>query len=124
MKVEDCFHWGPYAILIRDMAFCSSEVGNHDYLDVPEIVEDICVCFSEWADSDLLQVFRQHTRSCIVKFVVYEAKPEHLGVALYYLYCKENGIQLSIAANTCRNLCGQTVSPKHICSVEYVHHHV
>jgi hypothetical protein len=33
---------GPYAMLVRESAFHAEEMGNHDYLCLPEIVEDIC----------------------------------------------------------------------------------
>jgi len=47
MKANDAMHWGPYALLTRDHAFKSEEIGNHDYFDAPEIVEDICICFTK-----------------------------------------------------------------------------
>jgi hypothetical protein len=30
-KTENPFHWGPYAILVRDIAFKPEKLGNHDY---------------------------------------------------------------------------------------------
>ena len=41
-KTGDSLHWGPFAMLVRKVAFNASKVGNHDYLEVPEIIEDIC----------------------------------------------------------------------------------
>src|SRR5437899_12977202 len=69
MKTENPFHWGPYAMLVRDIAFKPAEMGNYDYLLGPEIVEDICFCFETVHKIDLLTLFRQNTRPCIVKFV-------------------------------------------------------
>ncbi|AWI03207.1 hypothetical protein [Clostridium drakei] len=34
-------------MVVKDAAFSSEEIGNHDYLKIPEIVEDICVCFEK-----------------------------------------------------------------------------
>lgn len=42
MKLASKQLWGPYAMLVREVAALSKEVGNHDYLDAPEIIEDIC----------------------------------------------------------------------------------
>ena len=42
MKTKDSFHWGPYAMLIKEAAFRWKEIGNHDYLRLPEVVLDIC----------------------------------------------------------------------------------
>jgi hypothetical protein len=33
---------GPYAMLVKDVAFNSESTCNHDYLRIPEIMEDIC----------------------------------------------------------------------------------
>ena len=41
-KTTNRLHSGPYAMLVKESAFRSSEIGNHDYLEFPEIVEDIC----------------------------------------------------------------------------------
>ena len=69
MKVHGKMHWGPYALLSRDHAFKPGEIGNHDYLGAPEIVEDICLCFSEKFEFDLLGAFMKKTKPCVVKFV-------------------------------------------------------
>ena len=41
LKTPDPFHWGPFAMLVRDVAFNAKAIGNHDYLWLPEIIEDI-----------------------------------------------------------------------------------
>lgn len=35
-------HGGPYAILVREVAEHTKAVGQHDYLGMPEIIEDLC----------------------------------------------------------------------------------
>lgn len=42
MKVKDSLHWGPYAILVREVADYARTLGQHDYLGMPEIIEDLC----------------------------------------------------------------------------------
>jgi hypothetical protein len=119
MKLGGRHLWGPYALLIRDIAFQPEEVGNHDYLDVPEIVEDICICFSERYDIDLLDAYRERTKPCIVKFVDSETTDEHLLTALYYLYTVHRGDPLSMACNTCFDGGGSPIPKERILGVEY-----
>lgn len=35
LKVPDRFHWGPFAMLVRESAFHANRIGNHDYLALP-----------------------------------------------------------------------------------------
>ncbi|HEV7395060.1 MAG TPA: hypothetical protein VGN86_01010 [Pyrinomonadaceae bacterium] len=58
--------WGPYAILIQGMAFDSKAHGNHDYLRIPEIIDDICTCFQDYSGINLREVYVQKTRPCII----------------------------------------------------------
>lgn len=99
MKTSDSIHWGPYAILIRDAAFRYEEIGNHNYLGIPEIVEDICRCFDQFYQ--LENRFLRATSPCVVKFISYETKEYYLGIALYYLYKVLHGEALSLNSNTC-----------------------
>lgn len=91
LKTGDSTYWGPYALLIRDTAFNQDELHNHDYFRVPEIVEDICIVLQERHGVDLLPVFTEKTRPCIVKFVDDNAKSYCLGRALYHLYHVRKG---------------------------------
>jgi len=91
LKTCDSTHWGPYALLIRDTAFKPDELHNHDYFRVPEIVEDICIVLQERHGVDLLPVFAEKTRPCIVKFVDDNAKSYCLEAALYHLYHVRKG---------------------------------
>jgi hypothetical protein len=100
MKVSDETHWSPYALLSRDHAFKVSEVGNDDYLGAPEIVEDICLCFSEKFEYDLLGTFIRKTKPFVVKFV---AGPRSgcVSTAIYHLYNVYRGNRCSMQCNTC-----------------------
>lgn len=37
LKTADSLHWGPYAILVRDVAFHARALGQHDYLGMPKL---------------------------------------------------------------------------------------
>jgi hypothetical protein len=77
LKTSGSIHWCPYAMLVKDIGF--NDVGNHNYLRVPEIVEDICLSFQQQYGVDLLQRYLNNTKSCIVKFYSNNIKE-------YYLY--------------------------------------
>lgn len=91
LKTADSVHWGPYAQLIRDIAFRSDELHHHDYFRVPEIIEDICIVLQECHGIDLLPIFAEKTRPCIVKFVDDDAKSYCLEAALCHLYHLRKG---------------------------------
>lgn len=69
-KVRNPLHWGPYAILMREAAARPKEMGCHDYLRTPEIVEDICRAYALESGVDLAPAYRAATRPCVVKFSV------------------------------------------------------
>lgn len=118
MKASDSMHWGPYALLSRDHAFKSEEIGNHDYLGAPEIVEDICICFSERYEFDLLGAFMKKTRPCIVKFFD-GPRSDCVSTALYHLYNTHRGNGCSGQCNTCYDGEGVPVTPERIMKVEF-----
>jgi hypothetical protein len=86
MKAEDSFHWGPYGALLRESAFQSAELGQHDYLAVPEIIEDICNAVGEEFGLDLLERFVASSTPCIVKFATKDTETETLKTAVAYLW--------------------------------------
>lgn len=66
-KTGDELHWGPYAILVRDVAFSTEQLGQHDYLGMPEIIEDICNGI-EGIGAAIFRTFERKLRPAIVKF--------------------------------------------------------
>lgn len=118
MKVGDVTEWGPYAILIKDHAFGSKEIGNHDYLSAPEIVEDICMCFTQKHGFDLLTAFTKRTKPCIVKFFN-GPRSDCVETAIYHLYKSHRGEGCSQQCNTCYDAEGVQVPPERIMTVEF-----
>jgi len=86
MRTENPFHWGPYAILVRDLAFKPEDVHNHDYFSGPEIIEDICYCFRQIYHLDVLKLFLQKTKPCIVKFIDGGTGTKYVRAALWHLH--------------------------------------
>lgn len=118
MKVSDATEWGPYAFLIKDHAFRSKEIGNHDYLGAPEIVEDICMCFTQKHGFDLLAAFTKKTKPCIVKFFD-GPRSDCVETAIYHLYKAHRREKCSIQCNTCYDAEGVPVAPDRIMKVEF-----
>lgn len=118
MKAHDPMHWGPYALLTRDHAFKPGEINNHDYLGAPEIIEDICICFSERYEFDLLGAFMRKTKPCIVKFFD-GPRADCVSTAVYHLYNVHWRKSCSGQCNTCYDAEGVPVPPEHIMKVEF-----
>ncbi len=36
LKAKDSFHWGPYAVLVRDIAFVASKIGGYFPVSIPK----------------------------------------------------------------------------------------
>jgi hypothetical protein len=89
-RVTSAFHWGPYGVLVRDVAF-RGDFGSDHFFDAPEIVVDICSSLRDEYGIDLLDRFVRTTKPCIVKFWHDIQNPKALSTALYYLYCMEHG---------------------------------
>jgi len=111
---------GPFAVLIRDAAFRSQDIGNHDYLNTPEIIEDICITFKKLHSLDLMPEFLKATQPCIVKFRDAQTEPYHLGIALYYLYLSARDESLTDEATTCFDGAGVRVARDRILDIQFL----
>lgn len=90
-KTTNPIHSGPYAILVRDVALHANELSQHDYLEIPEIIEDICDGYPGNSFS-LCQHYSGILLPKIVKFrSAYRLDEGCLESALYYAYnCVRN----------------------------------
>ena len=118
LKVDDRVHWGPYAMLVRDAALSPGELMNHDYLETPEIVADICDCINQRFGVDLLPRFCEASHACIVKFVGPPDRPDVLPIAMMYLWAMQHNAGLGSSSNTCFDGHGERVRPNQIVDVE------
>jgi len=86
-KLNSPVHGGPFAILVREVAEYANELGQHDYLRMPEIVEDLCEDVLLASGLDLLSVFQEEWLPVVVKFVAPAGDSGEfaLAVALRYL---------------------------------------
>jgi hypothetical protein len=119
-KVGFDFAKGPFGFLVREIVLEPALVGNHDYLGIPEIVEDICLSYDETFGHHLRQRFLEATKPCIVKFRSVEARPDALAAALVYVHRKLLGDELCIDCNTCFDGEGKAVDGHNVLSVEWI----
>ena len=119
MKTSDPMHWGPFAFLVRDVPLHAAEGNNHDYFDVPEIVEDICLSHPAPFGNELLDAFRSATCPCLVQFVSNIDRSDAIPAALFYLYCRSWDLGFPTAANTCFDAAGKTIPKSDIVNVEF-----
>lgn len=119
-KVDDSAHWGPCAMLVRDAAFSAAAMAHHDYLKVPEIVEDICICFKDAFGKDLQKHYEQVTVPVIVKFWSADADENAIDAALGYVWSHLRSQPLSHVTNTCFDAEGKAIGVENILAVEVV----
>lgn len=112
---------GPYAMLVRETAFHSHEMGNPDYLWLPEIVEDICNGYQEVTGVKI------HDKVCsaLIPYVVKFWSREQTGrvcieSAMYYLYAITHGRRLTINATTCFDGMNCTIQREEIVKIEKI----
>ena len=125
LKVPDKFHWGPYAMLIKDIAFQASSVGNHDYLWLPEILEDICNGYLTSFNIRIHEIVVSSLKPCIVKFISKEYIDDALfNPIIYYLYLTNKGEDMCINSNTCFDGNGCLIPAEDILKIEFYSKHL
>lgn len=108
-------------MLVRESAFHSGEMGNHDYLEFPEIVEDICNGYERRYGESIQEEISSALRKCIVKFEVPERDGAWLAApALLYCWCKVHNEKLSTDANTCYDAKGAMIPHSAIRGIEFL----
>jgi hypothetical protein len=120
MKAPNPLHWGPYAILMRECAVRSKEMGCHDYLRTPEIVEDICRAYVLESGVDLAPAYHAATTPCVVKFSDPERKEYYLTTAIVHLFHRFHGCELTMDCNTCLDMKTQPIRAEDILKIEII----
>jgi hypothetical protein len=88
-KVRNPFHWGPHAVLVREV-LRNPPAGTYDYLACPEIIQDIALCCTSMHGVDLEARFVSATVPCIVRFRG-QASPEAAKTACWYIWSTGRG---------------------------------
>lgn len=121
-KLRNSLHWGPYAILVREVASHANDLGQHDYLAMPEIIEDLCEEVKLASGLELLPAFQERLRPVIVKFVAPAGDSAEFAVrvALRYLQsCFREGVP-GHGAVWCFDGGNTAVPPGQVLKVEFV----
>ena len=123
-RIKRPYLTGPYAVLVRDVAFRVEEAGVHDYLAMPETLTDICDRYQEIYKMNIFAPLQEKLVPCIIKF----GSDRKIGrtcieSALYYLYVLEHNKELKDSANTCFDGQNEKVLPAQIKSIEFVNDH-
>jgi hypothetical protein len=121
-KLRNPLHWGPYAILVREVASCANDLGQHDYLAMPEIIEDLCEEIELASGRDLLPVFQERLRPAIVKFVAPAGNSAEFAVRVALRYLQSSFLEGTPGhgAVWCFDGENTTVSPGQVLKVEFV----
>lgn len=122
MKTGNAFYAGPYAMLIREVAFYPRESGNHDYLCLPEIMEDICNGYEQVHGESLHDTLNCALSPKIVKFWS-SLQVDHITTALHYLYRTAHDYTSTWIPNTCFDGSNKAIPPAQILRVETVEKH-
>lgn len=120
-KTKDTRSWGPHAVLVRDVAFCAKAPWTHDYLRLPEIIEDICNGYMDRFGISIHDDVVNSLRPCIVKFKSnYKIRDGFIAAALFYLYLCTHDKGLWDEANDCFDAENQTIPPEDILNIEFI----
>jgi hypothetical protein len=121
LKCPDSLHHGPYAMLVRAAAFNAHKICNHDYLETPEIIEDICSGYETQFGEGIHDTILSKLNKCIVKFESEKSIEENLlAPVLLYCWCEIRNAELSSCANTCFDSAGVAISSDSIISVNFL----
>lgn len=120
LKAGDRVHFGPYALLVREIFFDPSATGSHDYLGCPEIVQDIARCYRSACGFDLETRFCESSQAVIVRFRSTDVWEGALPTALWYVFAKLRDDELTSNANGGFDGHGRAVPPEDVVAVEVV----
>jgi hypothetical protein len=114
LKSRHAMCYGPHGELVREMFFDPSATGWHNWLDCPEIVEDIARCYASAGGVGLLARFRSASTACLVKFRSARVAPARM-IAGACWYLRGEGPRIAGFNGE-----GVGVSPEDVLAVEVV----
>lgn len=95
LKTRGRMHYGPQALLVREIFLDPATTRSHDYVGCPEIVQDIARCFQTVHGVDLEALFCASTAPVIVKFTSSSVREDLLRAALWYAYSGLRGDEIT-----------------------------
>lgn len=121
LKTSDSLHLGPYAVLVRDVAFNADKLSQHDYLRMPEIIEDICSSYKEVYLEDISDHYESILKPKIVKFYSDSRLDDGcIKAALFYVYRKLHRQPICTGSVTCFDGESRPIPYNQIIKVEHL----
>lgn len=123
-RTKNPFHYGPYAMLIKEVAFKPKEIGNHDYLSIPEIVEDIAIGLNSSYGINFTERYLASSYPIIVKFILdfsdsnFDTTKSLIEATLNYVYVKNKNEELSCLCNTSYDGRNKSISKHNILYID------
>lgn len=119
LRVNDSIHWGPYGILVKDVVFNTDKLHQHDYLAMPELVEDILNAYKRQFGECLYSHYEKVLVPKLVKFKCSSRLDRGcLETALGYLYGCVRGQEVNGMSVTCIDKSGVAITPEQIIEVQ------
>jgi hypothetical protein len=121
LKTADRIHWGPYGFLVRDVAFHAERLYQHDYLKIPEIIEDICAGYEQAWGASIISIYQRSLVPCAVKFrAECDYADGHLKAALCYARTHCRGEAPDGGSVICFDGGGKAVEYSDILTTDYI----
>lgn len=121
LRTQNEIHWGPYGILVRDVAFNTKSLRQHDYLGMPELVEDILNGYKKKFGVALFEYYSEVLVPKLVKFKCTSSIHDGcVETALGYLYTYVKGDDICGLAVRCIDKKGIPIYKEDILAVELV----
>ena len=117
-KSRDTMFHGPYGILVREMFFRRGEVNISNFLECPEIVQDISRCFQSYLGVDLETRFNEASTPVVVSFRGPYTGVGSVVAAFWYVYNQVRDGSMSNNSDCCFDGGGEPVPADQILSVE------
>jgi hypothetical protein len=121
LRTKNKIHWGPYGILVRDVAFNTKSLRQHDYLGMPELVEDILKGYQKTFGISLSTYYSEVLVPKLVKFKCTSSVHDGcVETAIGYLYTYVKGAEICGLAVRCIDKKGSPIKKEDIIEVELV----
>ncbi|EOA3638208.1 MULTISPECIES: hypothetical protein [Klebsiella pneumoniae complex] len=120
-RTKEKIHWGPYGHLVREVHLHARKLWQHDYVRLPELVEDVCNAYKKTYGRDLTEYFLKVLNPCIVWFRAnIDYQEGALEAALSYAYTSVRKLPPESDAVYGIDRHGKRVSADDIVNVEFI----
>ncbi|MCK3430119.1 hypothetical protein MZH76_22785 [Escherichia coli] len=124
MRTRNEMHWGPYGHLVREVHLHARKLWQHNYLRLPELVEDVCNAYQKKYGQDLTEHYLKVLKPCIVCFRAdIEYEKGALEAALSYGYTSVRELPPDSGALFGIDRHGISVSLGEIVNIEFTNLH-